>query len=60
MTATLLAVRIKVTNFYGLAAAFLPLNRHINVVHIYLPSQRKAEGPDVFKTEHSLTPQNVL
>jgi hypothetical protein len=40
MTAALLAVRIKVTNLYGLAATFLPLNWHIDVVHIYLPSQR--------------------
>jgi len=39
MTAALLAVRIQVTNFYGLAATFLPLNWHIDVVHINLPSQ---------------------
>jgi hypothetical protein len=36
MTAALLAVRIKVTNFYGLAATFLPLNWHIDVVHIFI------------------------
>jgi len=40
MTAALLAVRIKVTNFYGLFATFPPLNWHIDIVHIYLPSQR--------------------
>jgi len=36
MTAALLAVRIKVTNFYGLAVTFLPLNWHIDVVHIFI------------------------
>ena len=40
MTAALLAVRIEVANFYGLTAAFLPLNLHIGFVHIVLTSQR--------------------
>ena len=40
MTAALLAVRIQVADFYGLAAAFLPLNLHIDVVHIDLLYQR--------------------
>jgi hypothetical protein len=39
MTAALLAVRIEVTDFHGLTAAFLPLNLHIGVVHIDLLSQ---------------------
>ncbi len=42
--AALLAVRIEVTNFYGFAVAFLPLNWYIDVVHIDLPSQRRTEG----------------
>jgi len=45
MTAALLAVRIQVADFYGLAAAFLPLNLHIGVVHIDLLSQRRTEPP---------------
>jgi hypothetical protein len=40
MTAALLAVRIQVADFYGFAAAFLPLNLYISVVHIDLLSQR--------------------
>lgn len=40
MTAALLAVRIQVADFYGLAAAFLSLNLVIGVVHIDLLSQR--------------------
>ena len=40
MTAALLAVRVEVANFYGLTAAVLPLNLHIGLVHIDLPSQR--------------------
>ena len=40
MTAALLAVGIQVADFYGLAAAFLSLNWHIDVVHIDLLSQR--------------------
>jgi hypothetical protein len=43
MTAALLAVRIQVADFYGLAAAFLPLNLHIGVVHIVLLSQRSGD-----------------
>ncbi len=39
MTAALLAVRIQVADFYGLAAPFLPFNLHIDVVHIDLISQ---------------------
>ena len=39
MTAALLAVRIQVADFYGLAAAFLPFNLHIDVVHVDLLSQ---------------------
>ena len=38
MTAALLAVRIQVADFYGFAAAFLPLNLYIGVVHIDLLS----------------------
>ena len=41
MTAALLAVRIKITNFYGRAAAFLPLDLHIGVVHIGPLPQRQ-------------------
>ena len=40
MTTTLLAVRIQVADFNGFAAAFLPLNWHIDVVHIDFLSQR--------------------
>jgi hypothetical protein len=39
MTAALLVMKIQVADFYGLASAFLPLNLHINVVHIDLLSQ---------------------
>ena len=52
MTAALLAVRIIVTNFYGLAATLLPLNWHIDVVHIYLPSQRLGQWEPVFSAIH--------
>ncbi len=43
MTTALLAVRIQVADFYGLAAAFLPFNLHIDVVHIDLLSQQRTE-----------------
>jgi hypothetical protein len=45
MTAALLAVRIQVADFYGLAAAFMPLNLHIGVVHIVPLSQRTGHLP---------------
>ncbi len=45
MTAALLAVRIQVADFYGLAAAFLPLNWHIDVVHIDLPPNAALNQP---------------
>jgi hypothetical protein len=48
MTAALLAVRIQVADFYGLAAVFLPLNLHIGVVHIDLLSQRALHPEPVF------------
>jgi len=38
MTAALLAIGVEVANFYGLFAAVLPLNLHIGLVHIDLPS----------------------
>ncbi len=44
MTAALLAVRVEVANFHGLTAAVLPLNLHIGLVHIVLPSQRQVKG----------------
>ncbi len=40
MTAALLVVRIQVADFYRLVAAFLPLNLHIDAVHIDLLYQR--------------------
>jgi len=43
MTAALLVMRIQVADFYELAASVLPLNLHIDVVHIDLLSQRKTQ-----------------
>jgi hypothetical protein len=40
MAAALLAVRVEVTNLYGLTATVLPLNLYIGLVHIVLPFQR--------------------
>ena len=54
MAAALLAVRIKVTNFYGRAITFLPLNWHIDIVHIYLPSQRGAQRHGFFESAEVL------
>jgi len=34
MAAALLAVRVEVANFYGIAVAVLPLNLYIGLVHI--------------------------
>jgi hypothetical protein len=45
MAATLLAVRIQVADFYRVAAAFLPLYLHVDVVLIDLLSQRKTYQP---------------
>jgi len=44
MPAALLAVRIEVANFYRLADSVLPLNLHIDIVHIDLPSQSRSQG----------------
>ncbi len=40
MPTALLAVRIEVTYFDGIAASILPLNYQIGVFHMYLFSQR--------------------
>jgi hypothetical protein len=39
MTTALLAVKVEVANFYGIAIAVLPLNLYIGLVHIVFPSQ---------------------
>jgi hypothetical protein len=43
MTATLLAVRIKVADFDGIVAAILPFNLNIGFIHDDLFSQRACQ-----------------
>jgi hypothetical protein len=50
MTATLLAVRIVVADFDGLAAAILPFNLNIGFIHADLFSQRSGHPPQVALT----------
>ena len=50
MTAALLVMRIQVADFYELAASVLPLNLHIDVVHIDLLSQPDDEQCRIIST----------